>query len=828
MPVAPILFVAVTAGVAAGVWFPLSIIYVPWLVAGAGLVALVARAGPLAAAGRAAGGVAVVGGACLLGAGASERALHPPLRQLLEERLGGFAIEGTEAGRIETPVVVEGRLVSDAAPTETGAVFRLQVQRVWLGAAAEPAPGGVSLTVSGTLAAGQMGEWRAGRVVRAPALLRRPARYLNAGVADQERAMARRGIALVGTVKSGALVEVVARGSWVDEWAAAVRAWVRASLARHVGSRDPQSGAIATAILIGDRGALDPEVERRLQEAGTYHVIAISGGNIAILAGLVLGALWWVGAGARWSAGAAIATLALFAFVAGGGASVVRATLMACVYLSLRLIDQRTSPVHALALTGVALLVVSPLAIADVGFWLTFGATAAIVAGAARLRLPSIAPARAAAAVVLASASAEAMLMPVGALMFQRVTVAGLVLNLVAVPCMAVVQLAAMATAAADAAGLGLVASGAGWVAHQAAYGLVWSATLVDLAPWITWRVPSPNLWVVAAYYLALVTWVLTPVNHEVHEGHEVNHWVFRKITSWSSWSSWLLFGWIALAPPTLARVHGDGRLHLTAIDVGQGDAFLLTLPNGRTAMVDTGGVTVRGAFDIGDRVIGPALRARGIGRLDYLVVTHGDPDHIGGAWSLARDLSPAEVWVGVPVANHEPTARLRDVAGRRRAAWRTLQRGDRIDIGGVELRVLHPPPPDWERQRVRNNDSVVLALGFGRVSLLLTGDIERDVEAELAPALDLREVVVLKAAHHGSGTSSGEAFLAAAHPALVVISAGRGNPYGHPLPYVLDRYKAVGAEVFRTDQDGQIDVITDGHTVTAESFTGRRWGYPR
>ncbi len=107
MPVAPTLLAAVTAGVAAGVWFPLSTIYVPWLVAGAGLVALVARAGPLAAAGRAAGGVAVVGGACLLGAGASERALHPPLRQLLEERLGGFAIEGTEAARLETPVTPE-------------------------------------------------------------------------------------------------------------------------------------------------------------------------------------------------------------------------------------------------------------------------------------------------------------------------------------------------------------------------------------------------------------------------------------------------------------------------------------------------------------------------------------------------------------------------------------------------------------------------------------------------------------------------------------------------------------------------------------------------
>ena len=119
------------------------------------------------------------------------------------------------------------------------------------------------------------------------------------------------------------------------------------AMARHVGVRDPQSAAVATAILIGDRGSLDGEVERRLQEAGTYHVIAISGGNIAILAGLILGALWWLRIRDGWAAGAAVALLAWYAYVAGGGASVTRATVMAAIYLSLRVIDQRTAPSHA-------------------------------------------------------------------------------------------------------------------------------------------------------------------------------------------------------------------------------------------------------------------------------------------------------------------------------------------------------------------------------------------------------------------------------------------------------------------------------------------------
>ena len=221
-------------------------------------------------------------------------------------------------------------------------------------------------------------------MVKAPALLRRPARYLNHGVPDQERLLARRGISLVGSVKSAALVEVTsnAERGWTRPRrprgrAVAVARW-RATSACATRNRP----AVATAILIGDRGSLDPDVERRLQEAGTYHVIAISGGNIAILAGLVLWLLRLAARARAGAAGAAIAVLAAYAFIAGGGPSVVRATVMAAIYLSLRMIDQRTSPVHAMALTAAALLVVSPLAIADVGFWLTFGATAAIVVGA--------------------------------------------------------------------------------------------------------------------------------------------------------------------------------------------------------------------------------------------------------------------------------------------------------------------------------------------------------------------------------------------------------------------------------------------------------------
>jgi competence protein ComEC len=278
---------------------------------------------------------------------------------------------------------------------------------------------------------------------------------------------------------------------------------------------------------------------------------------------------------------------------------------------------------------------------------------------------------------------------------------------------------------------------------------------------------------------------------------------------------------WMVAAPDARVRAHGDGRLHVSMLDVGQGDAALVTFPNGRTLLIDAGGAP-RGMFDIGDRVVGPALRARRLLALDYLAVTHPDADHVGGASSVLRDFAPGEVWWGVPVANHAPTRALRAEADRQRAAWRTLQRGDRVEIGGVDVILHHPPPPDWERQRVRNNDSLVIELRHGRVSVVLTGDIERDVEQELAASLEPNDAVVLKVPHHGSGTSSSPPFLDKLRPAIALIGVGRGNAYGHPAPWVLGRLHDVGAEVFRTDLDGQIDVVTDGDVVWARTFTGR------
>ena len=281
---------------------------------------------------------------------------------------------------------------------------------------------------------------------------------------------------------------------------------------------------------------------------------------------------------------------------------------------------------------------------------------------------------------------------------------------------------------------------------------------------------------------------------------------------------------WILAQPWVLLAARGDGLLHVTFLDVGQGDSVLLRFPRGSTMLVDAGGLVGSSTFDIGDRVVAPVLRERGIRHLDYVVLTHGDPDHLGGAAAVVREFRPREVWEGIPVPRFEPVTALRVQAEGVRAHWRNVYRGDRLSVDGVDIEARHPAPADWERQKVRNDDSVVLDVRWRDVSVLLTGDIGREVERtfgdESPPAL-LR---VLKAPHHGSLTSSSLEFLREIEPQIAVFSAGRANHFGHPAPAVLQRYRDVGAAIFRTDQDGAITLDTDGHSIDVHTFTGRHF----
>ncbi|MEZ5420837.1 MAG: DNA internalization-related competence protein ComEC/Rec2 [Vicinamibacterales bacterium] len=618
---------------------------------------------------------------------------------------------------------------------------------------------------------------------------------------------------LVASVKSAWLVEAMADGSWAAEAASALRARTRDALARAAGEGSDAAG-VATAVLIGDRAGLTPGLEERLQRAGTFHVMAISGGNIAVWTLLTLGLAGRLTRHRTLGLGAAALTLGTYAWVVGGGASVLRATGMALVGIACQAADLRGAAINVVALTAAALVAADPRLVFDVGFWLTSAATAGIVVGLPPG--PGEGWRRWTRALVVTSVWAEAALLPIGAAVFQLVAPAGVLLSALAIPAMAVVQTAALAAVAVDA----VWPWGTAWLGGvlRVATALVTeSARLVDAWPWLSWRVPPPEPAAVGVYYALLGAWVWT------RRPAADTAWA-RTVRRATALLTPAAAVWIAVAPLSLVPRAPD-ELRLTVFDVGQGDAMLVEFPNGRTMLVDAGAATSDGR-DVGGRVVGAAMRALGVRRLDYLVVTHADADHLGGAATIVREFSPAEVWVGVAVADHPPSAALRAVADTRRAGWREVRAGERLRVGDTAVEVRYPPPPDWQRIAPRNDDSVVLVVRWREVQLVLTGDIGAEPERALAPTLAAdpsARLTVLKVAHHGSAGSTSEAWVQAVRPQVAVVSAGASNPFGHPAAAVLERLERLGASVWRTDREGAVTVRTDGRTLEVAGHAGRR-----
>jgi competence protein ComEC len=634
--------VPLLAGSAAGIIFADSIPeHVVLACAAAALFALLAGCG-FATEDLGGAVLATVFGGCLAAGlslgGSTARALYiPPLLQWFDR----------DSNSDSDPVVIRGTLREDGALAEQGASLTIDVASVSrLDGAAANAHGGVRLFIAGNVPALDLSAWRAGRRVRVPALLRRPAPFRDPGVDDDTRALARRGIVLTGTIKSAALVEVIADGSVLEETAAAIRARVRRVLSAQVGGYGVRSAGIATAILIGDRTGLSEEDQRRLRDAGTYHVIAISGGNIAIFTALLLGAARLVRLPHRVAALIAIATLLLYGEVAGGAASVGRAVTAAVIFLSALVVDHRGSPLNTVAVAALLGVAIVPAAVLDAGFLLSFGATAGIIVGVPRLvqrSPPAGGPvfrrlgrplALAAWTLLAATICAEIVLVPVAALLFSRISGAGLVLNFAAIPLMTVVQVASMAivTFGSETAGWTRPAA---LVVHRAATGLVESARLVDFLPWLARDVPAPAWWLCGAYYLAAagLLWRRT----------------FRPSASALAVCAAL----IVIGPPITSRglvpPPPAGTLRVVVLDVGQGDATAAILPDGTAILVDAGGLAGT-SFDIAGRVVVPALRALGVRAVHALVITHADPDHAGGAEGVLERLGPRSIWEGVPV----------------------------------------------------------------------------------------------------------------------------------------------------------------------------------
>ncbi|HWB96712.1 MAG TPA: ComEC/Rec2 family competence protein, partial [Bryobacteraceae bacterium] len=330
------------------------------------------------------------------------------------------------------------------------------------------------------------------------------------------------------------------------------------------------------------------------------------------------------------------------------------------------------------------------------------------------------------------------------------------------------------------------------------------------------WRIPTPPLWLGLALIAALILAALAD----------------RASRRWRVGTVGLvlmLLG-VLLAHPFAPQVT-PRELEMTAIDVGQGDSLLLAFPTGRLMLVDGGGIPTFGRksatrLDIGEDVVSPYLWQRSIRQVDVVVCTHAHEDHMGGLPALMANFHVRELWTGALPEGPE-RQRLLEAAARSGTRVVARHQGESLEFGGARIRVLAPVADYLPGEKPRNNDSLALGIVYGRNSFLLTGDVERQVEAEMVAESGLGHADVLKVAHHGSKTSSTDLFLDATTPTFAVVSAGFENAYGHPHPDVVERYRERGICLYRTDRDGLVSFRADGRRIRIETngdhLTG--WG---
>lgn len=775
-PTRPLLLVALSIGLGAWASGPAP---EPWPAKLSALAAALLAMAWCARPGMAAAAVYAAGAAIGAAAGMVEHLAYArtPLAALARE------VEG--AG----PVEVHGTARRDAVPADARFVLLLDVREVVVAGRSRKASGRARIEVGGE--AGRPGI-SDGDAVSVWAELRAPRSAGSPGAFDAAAEAFRSGVHALGNAKSARLVT---RGGptdagWLRVAAARARGWARARLLACVPAGAEQ--ALVRAMVLGDRGGLDEDTAEAFRIAGTYHVLALSGAQVALIATLLTGIARRT-VGSHGASGMMVSlALVFYAQLVGGDVPIVRATVMAVVLLAGRALALDADGANLLGLAAALLQVHRPSAVADVGFQLSFAATLGLIVFTRPL-VDRARPLPLGLHVALAgSLAAQAPLVPLLAAHFHRVSPAALVLNLIAVPLAAGVLLAGALAVAASALSHG-AGTLAGAVAWSLAHALLGSGEVVRHFPALDLRVADPSPGAVALYAAGLLVLALRPGRRG-----------------------------LALAGAGLVAVMGgrapaaDGLVHVTVLDVGQGDSVVVRSPRGRAWVVDAG--PAFGRRDAGEAVVGPYLWSMGFRAIDGLVVTHPHPDHAGGMPFLLRAFDVGYLWEGV-APRSDPAHRAFDQAARDSGVSRlAVRRGGRASWDGIDVEVLGPGggAPPW---KTRNDDSLVLLLRHGEVSIILAGDVERGGEARLAAG----QVFALKVPHHGSRTSSTPGFLAAARPALAVVSAGYRNRFGHPHPEVLVRYQEAGSTVLRTDRDGSVTISTDGRRIWVATYRDDR-----
>ncbi|MBC7925779.1 MAG: DNA internalization-related competence protein ComEC/Rec2 [Bryobacteraceae bacterium] len=675
-----------------------------------------------------------------------------------------------------------------------------------------------------------------GEQVEIEARIRKPRNYGNPGAFDFAGYLRRDHVYWLASARGASKLKQLHTpcGSPLRRHALALRTLITTRIRSLTDNDD-----LMPALLVGDNSFLDKTQTADFRATGTYHAIVVSGLHITVVAGTALALMRLAGVplSALIAAGAAFAWL--YAGVADFQPPVVRSAVGFSLFLFATWFHRKGRLLNLLGLTAILLLLWDPSAVYDPSFQLTFLSVAAIGTLASPLVDRTFGPCRdgsgfagqqfqletalvaetfsvpvkwlqralggifAIAEMIVISACVQLALLVPSLMYFHQISATAIMANVIVVPVLSA------------AVPIGLLAALTGlrplawWAVHMTAFAKSAVVFFSTLEPGL--RFPD----IPVALQAALL----------VSAGLFGAALLLR-----TNWGALVATGTMATGLAILAVTWTPqvprGSLELSLIDVGQGDSMLVVFPDGRTLLMDAGGFPVfdkrlKSRFDIGEDVVSPYLWRMGLRRLDYVAVSHLHDDHAAGLPAVIRNFRPREIWTGLAPENSPLLAKMREaawVAGSRVVA---MHEGDTRDY----VRVIWPRADALPGPHAKNDDSLVLLLTHGKHRFLLMGDGEKKTELGMQIP---EEVDVLKAGHHGSKTSSRPEFLQVVRPLFAMIGVGNGNSYGHPSPQVLDSFRENGTRVLRTDEDGLVQVRSDGTRLRIwRNRDGRPSEYP-
>ena len=774
---------------------------------------------------------------------------------------------------LRSPLRWRGMLRDEPSHLPWGYGYEIELSGVDYDGATRPLHGGMRLSFTPHDGEPGLGDLHAGDAIAVLTQAKRPQVFRDEGAFDRRAYLATQNIDVTATLRAPDLLERAAVARVTQRTLPArARRRLRDEVDVLFGA-SPQIAGVLRAMLLGDRSFVERDEATDFQKTGVFHVLVVAGLHVGALATL----LFWAGRKLRlaptWTI-FFVPTL-LFAYVAvvEQRPPVLRAALMAAVVVTGRFLYRRLELLNSAGLAAMILLLARPLAVRDSSFQLTFVAIGCIgglalpwlattvepyvkalrgwrdvtrdaahesrvtqfrldVRAAARW-ISARAPTRLAAGVENALVAGMALgfrtwellvltlvlqvgMLPLMARDFHRITLAAPLVNLCAVPLTSIVVPLGFLTL-----GSGLLLPAVGKTLAMPLVWLTW--LLLHVVQWFahfprwSYRIPGPPTWLTIAFFgIALMLAVAVRLVFTQRRA------VIVGLCALMAGSSLV----VAMFP--FSPVWSAGKLETTILDVGQGDSLFVVSPGGKTLLIDGGGAfggfpgqEQRNGIDPGEEAVSPYLWSRGFQKIDVVALTHAHQDHLGGLTAILQNFRVGQLWIGREVAS-PALGKLESLARARGIPVEYEVRGKSFDWDEVEGQFFWPEnSPGDVAPLAKNNDSLVLRLHYGNRTLLLPGDAEKDAERAILAENSESELQadVLKVGHHGSKNSTMLEFLAAVRPRVAIISAGEGNPYGHPSPELVRRLEGAGVRILRTDRDGAIHVVTDGETVWISCF---------